>query len=130
MIQTDKDALICDLAETYHIYDYRKLPLTQVAIFAIGLKDDSRIKMKMSGQLVPMETLLLAGISDRLSILLWRQTVDGQKGRNRPSMVLDTLTTKGIKETDVIVFSSGEDYESTRNKMLKNIQMGGEQFGN
>lgn len=126
MIQTDENALICDLAETYHIYDYKKLPLTQVAIFAIGLKDDSRIKMKMSGQLVPMETLLLAGISDRLSVLLWRQTKDGQKGRNMPAMILDTLTVKKDKETDVIVFSSGEDYESTRNKILKNIQTGGE----
>lgn len=126
MIQADEDALICDLAETYHIYDYKRLPLTQVAIFAIGLKDNSRIKMKMSGQLVSMETLLLAGISDRLSVLLWRQTLDGQKGRNRPTMVLDTLTIKRIKETDVIVFSSGEDYESTRNEMLKNIQTGGE----
>lgn len=126
MIQTDKDALICDLAETYHIYDYKKLPLTQVAIFAIGLKDDSRIKMKMSGQLAPMETLLLAGISDRLSILLWRQTKDGQKGRNMPTMILDTLTVKKEKESDVIVFSSGEDYEKTRKAILKNIHLGGE----
>lgn len=126
MIQADKDALICDLAETYHIYDYKMLPLTQVAIFAIGLKDDSRIKMKMSGQLVPMETLLLAGISDRLSVLLWRQTKDGQKGRNMPTMVLDTLTLKQEKASDVIVFSSGEDYESKRNELLKNIHLGGE----
>lgn len=126
MIQTDENALICDLAETYHIYDYKKLPLTQVAIFAIGLKDSSRIKMKMSDQLVPMETLLLAGILDRLSVLLWRQTKDGQKGRNMPTMVLDTLTVRKSKDSDVIVFSSGEDYEKTRNKILKNIQTGGE----
>jgi len=126
MIQTDEDALICDLAETYHIYDYKKLPLTQVAIFAIGLKDSSRIKMKMSGQLVPMETLLLAGILDRLSVLLWRQTKDGQKGRNMPTMVLDTLTARKSKDSDVIVFSSGEDYEKTRNEILNNNHRGGE----
>lgn len=126
MIQTDEDALICDLAETYHIYDYKRLPLTQVAIFAIGLKDDSRIKMKMSGRLVPMDTLLLAGISDKLSVLLWRQTKDGQKGRNMPTMILDTLMIGKGKESDVIVFSSGEDYESKRNEILKNIQVGGE----
>lgn len=126
MIQTDEDALICDLAETYHIYDYKRLPLTQVAIFAIGLKDSSRIKMKMSNQLVPMETLLLAGILDRLGILLWGQTKDGQKGRNRPTMIFDILTTKKEKASDVIVFSSGEDYESTRKEILKNIQTGGE----
>ena len=119
MIQTDEDALICDLAETYHIYDYKKLPLTQVAIFAIGLKDDSRIKIKMSGQLVPMETLLLAGILDRLSILLWRQTKDGQKGRNMPTMVLDTLTVRKNKDSDVIVFNSGEDFTKMRNQLIQ-----------
>lgn len=126
MIQADEEALICDLAETYHIYDYKKLPLTQVAIFAIGLKDGSRIKMKMLGQLVPMETLLLAGISDRLSVLLWRQTVDGEKGRNRPAMILDTLTARKSKDSDVVVFGSGEDFEKTRNEILKNIHLGGE----
>lgn len=126
MIQTDEDALICDLAETYHIYDHKQLPLTRVAVFAIGLKDDSRIKMKMSGRLVPMDTLLLAGISDKLSVLLWRQTKDGQKGRNVPTMILDTLMIGKSKESDVIVFSSGEDYESKRNEILKNIQAGGE----
>ena len=126
MIQVDEDALICDLAETYHIYDYKQLPLTKVAVFAIGLKNNSRIKMKMSGQLVPMETLLLAGISDRLSILMWRQTQDGQKGRNMPVMILDALTLRKSKESDVIVFSSGEDYEKTRNAILKNIHLGGE----
>ena len=126
MIQIDEEALICDLAETYHIYDYKKLPLTKVAIFAIGLRDNSRIKMKISNQLVPMETLLLAGISDRLSILLWRQTKDGQKGINMPTMILDTLVARKSKESDVIVFSSGEDYEKTRNTILNNNHLGGE----
>ncbi len=126
MIQTDEDALICDLAETYHIYDYKELPLTRVAIFAIGLKNDSRIKMKMSDQLVPVETLLFAGIFDRLSLLLWGQTKDGQKGKNRPTMIFETLTVKKSKESDVIVFSSGEDYEKTRNRILKSIHLGGE----
>ena len=121
MIQTDENALICDLAETYHIYDYKKLPLTQVAIFAIGLKESSRIKMKLSNQLVPMETLLMAGILDRLSLLLWAQTVDGQKGKNKPSAVFDTLVAKKSKENDVTVFSSGEDYEKARNQILNNI---------
>ena len=39
MIKQDEDALICDLAETYRIYDYRQLPLLQVAVFAYGLRD-------------------------------------------------------------------------------------------
>lgn len=125
MILEDEEALICDLAETYNIYDYKQLPPTRVAVFAFGLKDTSRIKMKLSGQKVPLETLLLAGIVDRLSLLVWGKTADGQKGINRPTMVTDTLLNKE-QETDVIVFNSSKDFEETRNKLIKKIQAGGE----
>lgn len=126
MISEDEEALTCDLAETYNIYDYKQLPPTRVAVFAFGLKDTSRIKMKLSGQKVPLETLLLAGIVDRLSILVWGKTEDGQKGINRPTMVTDTLLNKEPQKTDVIVFNSGEDFEETRNKLINEIQAGGE----
>ena len=117
MIAEDENALICDLAETYNIYDYKQLPPSKVAVFAMGLKEESRIKMKLSGQKVPLNTLLLAGISDRLSILTWFKTEDGQKGRNRPSMLVDSLTGKTDIKTDVIVFNSGEDFENMRNRI-------------
>ena len=64
MIDIDEDALICDLAETYHVYDYKQLPLTTVAVFAYGLKDDSRIKQALSDQVAPVDRILLAGIVD------------------------------------------------------------------
>ena len=41
MIATDEDALICDFAETYHIYDYRSLDVEYAATLAYGLRDDS-----------------------------------------------------------------------------------------
>lgn len=126
MISEDEEALICDLAETYQIYDYKQLPPTKVAVFAFGLKDTSRIKMKISGQKVPLETILLAGILDRLSILVWGKTVDGQKGVNKPTMVADTLLNKESINSDVIVFNSGEDFKETRNKLINQIQAGGE----
>lgn len=129
MISEDEDALICDFAETYQIYDYRQLPPTRAAVFAIGLRDDSRIKMKSSGQKVSLDTLLLAGVSDRLSILVWGKTKDGQKGINRPAMLVDTLITKGVKNTDVIVFNSGEDFEKTRKMIIKGMA-GGETNSN
>lgn len=119
MITIDEDALICDLAETYRIYDYRQLPPSKVAVFAFGLRDDSRIKMKVSGQKVPIDTLLLAGISDKLSTLVWFQTEDGQKGRNRPTMLTDLLTNKETEsKEDVIVFNSGEDFVKARNQLM------------
>lgn len=125
MIKIDEDALICDLAETYQIYDYRQLPVKMVAVFAFGLKVDSRIKMIMSDRSVTLETMLLASISDKLNLLVWFKTADGQKGKNRPTPLVDLFTNREDAKTkkDVVIFNSGEDFEQQR-KML--IQTGGE----
>lgn len=117
MIAVDENALMCDLAETYGIYHYRQLPPTLVAVFSLGLRDYSRIKMKLSGQELPLETLLWAGIYDRLSLLLWAQTKDGQKGRNRPTMITEILL-KREKENDVMAFRSGEEFEKERRRLI------------
>lgn len=125
MIQTDEDALICDLAETYGIFDYRQLPVDQVAVFAFGLRDDSRIKLAMTNSKVPFETFLLAGVLDRLSALVWFKTTDGQKGINKPLMVAEELTCKTkAKESKEMIFDSGKDFEEYRQKILDKI--GGE----
>lgn len=126
MIKQDEDALICDLAETYRIYDYRQLPPLQVAVFAYGLRDDSRIKKIISNQVVSLDTLLFASMVDRLSLSLWLQTTDGQKGTNRPNSIVDHLTKKEEKnEKDYLVFKSGEDFEKYRETLL--TKMGGEE---
>lgn len=127
MISTDEDALVCDLAETYQIYDYKQLPLNQVAVLAYGLRDDSRIKQIMSDQIVPLETTLLASIVDRLSLSLWLQTKDGQKGVNRPASIADQLIKRDKSENDekdYLVFESGEDFENYRKALL--AKTGGE----
>ena len=128
MIALDEDALVCDLAETYQIYDYKQLPLNQVAVFAYGLRDDSRIKQMMSDQIVPLETTLLASIVDRLSLSLWLQTKDGQKGVNRPPSIAAMLTKNNKEESDerdYLVFESGEDFENYRKALL--AKTGGEE---
>lgn len=125
MIKTDKEALICDLAETYHIYDYKQLPLNTIAVFSVGLRNNSRIKMKMNNQPVDIDTLLLAGISDKVSTLLWWQTKDGQKGINRPESLVEAVTNTQPKEKNVIAFSSGEDFINRRNELLKQTRKGG-----
>ncbi|KXT73199.1 Phage protein [Streptococcus sp. DD10] len=123
MLETDEDALVCDLAETYGIYDYRQLPAWRVAVFAYGLREDSRIKLVMSGQRVAFDTMLWAGIFDRLSQLVWAKTKDAAKGRNQPKSILDSLTQQ-VKEREEMVFASGEEFEIYRQKLLE--EMGGE----
>lgn len=119
MISVDEDALICDLAETYQIYDYRQLPPMSVAVFSYGLKNDSRIKMKINNQQVSLDTLLLAGVSDKLNMLIWFQTADGQKGKNRPKPITDTLTNTVTEvDEDVNVYQSGEDFDKARQVLI------------
>lgn len=118
MIATDEEALICDLAETYHIFDYRSLPLSRVAIFAVGLKGDSRIKMKMNGMKYPINTLLLASAVDRLSLLVWQKTKDAKDGINLPESILSSLL--GVEESrETEVFDTPEDFERRREEILK-----------
>ena len=115
MVKTNENALICDLAETYQIYDYKQLPVTLVAILACGLKNDSRIKLGMSKSKYTVEQSLLVGILDRLTLLVYAKTKDAQKGKNYPKLLGASLT----EEREVIGFTSGKDFEEARNKILK-----------
>lgn len=111
MMAADRSALACDLAETYGIFDYRALPASLLATLAAGLREDSRIKMRLSGGKLPRSDMLLAAAVDRLSLLLWVQSEDGAHNRNRPPSILDILL--GEEYTgNVMAFDSGEDFEA------------------
>ncbi|HEN2725924.1 TPA: DUF5361 domain-containing protein [Streptococcus agalactiae] len=117
MLKMDEDALVCDLAETYHIYDYKQLPPLKVVVFSLGLREESRINRVISGNRVSFERRILAGMFDRLGMLIWMKTTDGQKGKNRPEMV-STMFDNQQKDSEVVSFGSGKDFEETRNNIL------------
>lgn len=120
MISADEDALICDLAETYHIYDYRALPVSYVAALACGLGEDSRIKRIISGQKVSTQTMLLAAIADRLGLLCWMQSEDARDGHNRPKSILDAMLAgaeENISDSDIETYSSAEEFIAERNRL-------------
>ena len=105
-----EDELICDLAETYHIFNYRELSPSLVATLCFGLRDESRVKMKLSGSRITLTQILLARITDELSFQSWAKTKDGQKNRNRPESVLKALTEKP-KEDETVSFVTADDFE-------------------
>lgn len=121
MIQVDEDSLICDLAETYKIYDYRKFSPTLISKFAVGLSQDSRIKRKLRGEDYTTQEIMLAGIFDRLSLLVYSRTKDAQKGRNYPKSLVERMTQK---DTDIVGFRSGEEFEKVRSRLLKGVKNG------
>ena len=118
MIGFDRDALICDLAETYHIYDYRSLPVKLVATLSSGLRENSRIKTKMRGEQVPVTDSLLAMIYDILAGFLWNG------GGKPPESAYDRLN--GIEhekpEKNFETFDSPEDYLRERERIIGEIE--------
>ena len=117
MIARNEAAFECDFAETYHIYDYRELPVKRAALFAAGLPDDSRIKRELSGQKHTVETILLSYIADSLQTLVWFKTKDGQRGTNRPKSILHAFMDEG--ENKYMSFDSIEAYETARKRIIK-----------
>ncbi len=119
MILIDEDALICDLAETYKVYDYRSLPIKTVATLSCGLREDSRIFQKLTGRNCDINTMFIAGIYDNLNLLIWRQTKDGQKNQNRPDSVVAKLLGSKKENENIQTFESGKDFEEARRKILE-----------
>lgn len=120
MISTNEDALVCDFAEYYHIYDYRALPVNLTATLACGLRDHSRIKQVLSNTGYSTDTLLLAAAVDRLSLLWWSKTKDGQNGTNMPASILVAMQkTDTQSDDDICVYESGESFHSARKRLIE-----------
>ena len=88
-----------------------------MAVLAIGLRDDSRIKMRKAGIKQPIETLLLAAAVDRLSLLVWSKTKDAQSGVNRPVSIFEKLV--GIKnKSNINAYSDADAFEKARQQII------------
>lgn len=123
MIALGEDELICDLAETYNLFvpslsseklidiHGRELLPSWVATLSCGLSENSRIRKKISKREVDLSEILLATIADRLGILIWQRTKDGQKNRNRPKSILTLLMGQDKKKDDLEVFENQESFE-------------------
>lgn len=118
MIALDENALICDLAETYGIFEYTAYPPSLIAILSSGLPDDSRIKKKVNNNYTNLREMLLASIVDRLSLLVWMQTKDGIDGKNRPISILDKLMGEDAGNHDIAAFDSGAEFEEWRKEIM------------
>jgi len=112
MLSADRDALICDLAEVYGIFDHKALPVSLLATLSVGLREDSRIKQKLSGMHLSRMEQLMAATVDRLSMLVWMNSEDGRKGENRPTSVLGVLMGEEPEEKPVEGFETAEEFEA------------------
>lgn len=112
MLSANEDALACDLAETYGIFDYKALPVPMLATLAVGLRDDSRIKMHMSGAKIPRCELLMAAAVDQLSLLVWLNSENGRNGTDRPPSILGAIFGTEQENDKVEAFETADEYEA------------------
>jgi hypothetical protein len=118
MIALDEDALVCDFAETYHILNYRQIPAGMAATLASGLRDESRIKMKISGLKYRVNTLLLARIADSSAINAYLKTKDAKTGKNPPKSIISVLMNEDDQQ--LIKYENGKDFEDAWRKINGN----------
>lgn len=114
MVHTDENALICDLAETYHIYDYRSLPVFTVAALSAGLRENSRIMTIMRGGILVSPEYVTALIYDLLADLL--------RCKNEESLARmidgEVAGKKDEPERPTMAFDSAEAYERAKRKAI------------
>lgn len=106
-----EDDVICDMAETYHIFSYKKHKPSFIATLLNGLKDDARIVMRLTGVTADTKTRLLAMIADFIRAL--NGSFDGEEGTS----IYDTfIRTQERKKTTG--FNTVEEYENRRNEII------------
>lgn len=110
MIRDDEDALICDFAETYHIYDYRSLPLRLVATLAAGLRDTSRIAMNTTEAKASTTNTILAIIADHLGAV--RHMLGDKSELHSVTNALYGIDEEDRKETKLMGFKTGAEFDA------------------
>ena len=113
-----KDALICDFAEYYHLYDFSSVPMETAAVLACGLPADSRTIRKMSGQKFTTDMILKIRLVDAvMSFENAFVNVHSKRKVPRPQSLMKTLMKQD--DNEIRTFRSGEDFERERERLLR-----------
>lgn len=112
-VKNNEDALICDLAETYQIYDWKSYHVSFIAILAAGLRQNSRSRMALDSVQADLNGSLLAIIHDDLQNLIYvTQSAHSRKKLKKPEYITDKIIHGVHKQaTEYQGYESSEDYE-------------------
>lgn len=122
MIALDEDSLICDFAEYYRIYNIYSYPVEYIATLAVGLRNNSRIKLKEKGLEVDIYMLLLAHLVDNTAFNLYAKTKDARSGKNKPPSFVEMFFAKKEEKNKekAVRFKTGEDFDKEWSRLNGN----------
>ena len=106
MVTNYHDELVCDMAETYGVFDIKRVPARLLATLAVGLRDDSRVKQAKSKTTIDDNTMMLAYIVD----LLRGVGIDDENSLRRFYLKPE----ESQKQNDYDVYSSPEEFMARR----------------
>lgn len=112
--------MICDLAETYHILNYEELSPELVAVLLIGLRDGSRVKLKLSDSKISYDRMLQAKMVDDLAFIAWSKTKAAQNGEGRPGSILQMILGKQ-EEKECEGYISPDEFQEAWQKKVDEI---------
>ena len=114
--------MICDLAETYHIFEYRRVPVRLLGTLVAGLGANSRVHQRITEQEVPTDIFLQAAIVDELRMIVY--LLDGNKNKKMPEPITQRLIKSHEKPRKEAVFRTPEEFMRARAALI------GEKHGN
>lgn len=115
IMNDSEDLMICDLAETYGILDYKQIKPNILATLVLGLPRDSRIMMKISKAKLGYLDSVLALIFDCLQVIAYNQ--GHKKGAKKPESLFKKITAEDKKD-EYMTFTSPEEFERWRKEHI------------
>lgn len=80
------------------------------------------MQRRLNGEKIPLRTLLLAAMVDRLSALVYANTKDAKSGINRPRSLVAILTGEDTEtNAGTEAYASGDDFDAARRAILEGV---------
>lgn len=114
-----EEEFICDMAETYHVFDWRELPLKTAAILASGLSKDSRCARKLNGTKISGVEYSLLAILDELRMLSWGFiSAHSDQKIPKPQPILTQMLQQD-QRPKILSSRTPEEFEARRRKIIE-----------
>lgn len=119
-----ESAIICDLAQYYNIYDWRKFEVGYIATLVLGLGADSRTMLEIADTPFGINTYISAITADYLANLLFVEIKKSTKKKKieKPKSLLEILQNaknKGDAQKELRTYRTPEEFEKARRAIIE-----------
>lgn len=96
--------------EYYKILNYRDIQPDVLGVLVFGLRDNSRVKMKLIDSKLTIDQNFMAMMVDALNFLVWSKTDNARRNRNRPQSILDKINNINNNGKECKGFRTAEEF--------------------